>query len=114
MFDNNDDDPGPGSYILGLCILILLVLCILWFFGGLNMVVGREFAKYGEETRRQVFETSRTYQEGMAQNIDNLCLEYDRTGNVAILSSIRQRTAGYNGEFPDHLKDCVAKARKGN
>ena len=108
--DDKDEFPIGGAIAIGLVGLIFL-LSLLYFTGGLNRIVGREFSKFDEETRRQVQEESRAYQEGMAQNLDRLCLEWDRTGNAAIAQSIRHRTASYNGELPQHVQACVDLAR---
>lgn len=108
----NDENHGIGLFVWGGLLAVILGIAIFVALGGLNLIIGREFAKFGEETRRQVQEESRSYQEGMAQNLDKLCLEWERTGNDAIAQSIRHRVAGYKGELPDHLETCVAKARK--
>jgi hypothetical protein len=94
-------------------VLALMVAVIAFtFFGGWSLIVGREFGKFAEESRRQIQEESRAYNEGMAQNIDRLCLEWERTSNPAIAQAIRHRTAGYKGEFPQHVQQCVDLARK--
>lgn len=108
----DDDNFGPLLWCgIGAVLLAFTAFVAL---GGLSRIVGREFSKYDEETRRQVQEESRAYQEGMAQNLDKLCLEWERTSNPAVAQSIRHRVAGYNGELPDYIQKCVDLARKGN
>lgn len=109
-----DEEDGFGLIVWGGIAALLVGLAVFTLIGGWSMIVGREFSKYGEETRRQVQEGSRAYQEGMAQNLDKLCLEWERTGNSAVAQSIRHRAAGYNGELPDYIQQCVNLARKGN
>lgn len=105
-----DDEIKEGFSLLVILGIIFLVGSVL--VGGFYMVVGREFGKYAEETRTQIMEESRTYNEGMAQNLDKLCLEWDREGSKAIAQSIRHRSSGYKGELPPHVQQCVDAARK--
>lgn len=108
------DDDEISLYVWGGIAALLIALTVFTLIGGWSLIVGREFSKFGEETRRQVQEESRAYQEGTAQNLDKLCLEWERTGNAAVAQSIRHRSAGFKGELPDYIQQCVNLARKGN
>lgn len=88
------------------------VLGTLLLLGILFRTVGREFQKYDEETRAQVVEQSRAYNEGMAKNLDKLCVEWELTNNAAVAQSIRHRASGYKGELPPHIQNCLDAARK--
>lgn len=102
---------GAAFWLLAAFIAFVVITTL---FGGWSMIFGREAGKYKEETRRQIVEESRAYQEGMAQNLDRLCLEWDATGSAAIAQSIRHRSAGFKGELPEHIQQCVDAARKVN
>lgn len=108
----SDDEPEISDLILWGGLALVLILTVFTLLGGWGAVMGRVFGEYNEETRRIVQEESRAYQEGMAQNLDKLCLEWDRTGNPAIAQSIRHRSSGYKGELPQYVQECVDLARK--
>ena len=110
MLNDKNELTIGGVLTLAFAGLMLLVT-VIYLLNGLDRIVGREFAKFDEETRRQVQEESRAYQEGMAQNLNKLCLEWERSGNTAIARAIRHRSAGYSGELPDHVQQCVNQAR---
>lgn len=115
MFDDDEKEEIIGGISFGWIIAgFALVLTFVTFtlLGGFSRIVGREFQKFDEETRAQVMEQSRSYNEGMAQNIDALCLEWDTSGNTAIAQSIRHRSSGYKGVLPPHVQQCVDAARK--
>lgn len=89
-----------------------LVTAVVIFVGLLYL--GRALGIFGEETRRIVQEESRAYQEGMARNIDELCLEWDESGRAPddpVRYTIRHRVSGYKGELPSHVQSCVNEAR---
>lgn len=114
MSKYDEEDTGFGLVFWGTIVAVIGVLALIYLIVGTNLIVGREFSKFAEETRRQVFEESRSYQEGMAQDLDRLCLEWQTTDNAAIATSIRHRSSGFKGELPTHIQECVDKARKGN
>ena len=93
-------------------LALIAIVALITFTGWLVAIVGREFAQFDEETRRLTQEESRAYQEGMAQNLDKLCLEWETTGNDAIARAIRHRVSAYKGELPAHVQQCVDRARK--
>lgn len=102
-----DISAGALALILG---LLGLTAAILWF-----MFLGRPVAKYTEETRRQVYEESRAYQQGMAVDLDELCRQRKLTqdeGEKAILAeTIRLRAARFTGELPAHVEECIHEVR---
>lgn len=61
----------------------------------------RTFAPRREAVRRQVFEQTKSYNEGMAQELWDMEVQYDRadaTGKAALRSIILHRVAGYDIE----------------
>jgi hypothetical protein len=61
------------SLAIGACVLLVILLVgagTSWF----GLVAGRPMAKYGEETRREVFETSRAHVSGTNSAISDYCL----------------------------------------
>lgn len=107
-----DNEDNLGLWILGGIAALVAVLVVVTLFVGWGAIFGREVGKFNEESRRQIQEESRAYQGGMAQNLDKLCLEWERTGNTAVARSIRHRSADFKGELPQHVQECVDLARK--
>lgn len=99
-----------NSFIISIGGLVVF-LALVTLLGGYGAFMNRTFGVYGEETRRIIQEESRAYNEGMANNLDDLCREWQVSGNDAIAASIRQRSAGYKGELPEHVQECVDSAR---
>jgi hypothetical protein len=100
-----------GKVIAAFIGALVVGLLFITFVIGWGVLIGREAGIYNEESRRIIQNESRAFQEGMAQNLDKLCLEYDMSGNVAIAAAIRHRVAGYNGTLPEHVQDCVDNVR---
>ena len=75
----------------------------------------RVAAPYAEETRSQTYESSRTYQHGMAVDLDELCRQRSLTadeGQKAVLAdTIRLRSARFTGELPSHVQECLNEVR---
>jgi len=107
-----DDKDEWIKLFWGGVIGLILFIAIISLTVGWSAIFGRELGKFNEETRRQIQEESRAYQTGTAQNLDKLCLEWDRTGNPAIAQSIRHRSADFKSELPQHIQECVDLARK--
>lgn len=106
-----DEDEFP-MWVLGAVIAFVAVVTVVSLTVGWGAIFGRELGKFNEESRRQIQEESRAYQSGMAQNLDRLCLEWERTSNPAIAQSIRHRSADFKGDLPQHVQECVNLARK--
>lgn len=91
--------------IIGTIMLIALA------FGAFD----RFFKPFEEETRRQTFETSQTYNHGMAVDLDNFCRQYritkDANEKAILADTIRLRVARYTGELPAHIQSCVEETR---
>jgi len=82
---------------------------------GTDATLARLFGPVREETRRQTFEQSRAYREGLAQELQNMQLEYIRatpTQKDALASVILHRTAGVElNALPQDLQQFVTKLR---
>lgn len=80
-----------------------------------NMLFERRAAPYREETRKQTYDTSRTYQQGTQMNIANWCLEMRTKPEhaKAVAAMIRDAAATYSGPLSSENITCIAEA-KGN
>lgn len=99
--------------LLALVGFLLLGIGTSWF----GLVVQRPMAKYSEETRAQVYDTSRQYNQGTNRDVARYC-EQMRTadteaGKSAVAALIRSTVSTFDGVLSDDNKDCVSEA-KGN
>ncbi len=87
--------------ILGLGFAGLLgLLTLTWIIQGNNFFMYRVFGIQYENTRREIFEQSRAFNEGMAQELQRMWIDYQHTTNpdekAAIRSLVTHRVAGYD------------------
>jgi hypothetical protein len=90
--------------ILAVLAVVLLglsgLLGIAWIVQGNEFFLYKVFAPRQEAVRRQVFEQSRAFNQGMIQELENMQLEYvkqtDPGAKAAIGSIILHRASGYN------------------
>lgn len=90
--------------------ILLLGTATSWF----GLVTHRPMAKYAEETRAQVYDTSRQYQQGTNRDVARYC-EQMRTapndaGRKAVAALIRSTLSTYDGPLSDDNKDCATEA----
>lgn len=103
------------AYTLGgICLLAALLAIGLgtsWF----GLVTARPMAKYAEETRREVFETSRAHQSGVNGAIVDYCLNMrsatEPTQRKALARWIINEASTLQGSLTSEASDCLADAR---
>ncbi len=82
-------------------------------FGG--FVVYKTLAPATEQVRREVFEQSMAYNDGMAKELDAMHFEYvqaDDEHKAALASVILHRVSGYDFELlPSHIKSFITELR---
>jgi hypothetical protein len=99
------------------CLLGLLgMLCISWVVQGNDFFAYRYFAPKQEAVRRQVFEQSKAYSQGMAQEIQNMQFQYvqaDAAHKEALAAIILHRVADYDlDQLPPDTAMFVAGLRR--
>ena len=86
---------------IGLAALVTL-LAVIWIGQGNDFFMYRVFGLRYEDTRRDIFERSRAFNEGMAQELQRMWLDYERATDPGERSAIRSlvvhRVAGYDVE----------------
>ncbi len=96
------------------CLLVFLGVC--WIAQGADFFLYKWFAPKYEQVRRETFEQSKAYNQGMIQELENLCLEYgkaDPEHKAAIASVVRHRYADFDdARVPSHLQSCLANMRR--
>lgn len=99
-----------GCGALALIALLALGLATSWF----GLVTQRPMAKYSEETRKEVYDTSRQYQQGTNRDIARYCEQMRTADNPAakkaVAALIRSTLSTYDGPLSDDNKDCAAQA----
>ncbi len=91
---------------------VLLIIGIGWLAEGNDFLLFRYFAPKREAVRRDVFEQSKAYNDGMAQELRQAQLDWvrgDKDQKAAIASIVLHRTAGYpTKNLPPDLSSWVA------
>lgn len=95
---------------LAMIALLLLGWGTSWF----GLVTQRPMAKYQEETRKEVYDTSRQYQQGTNRDVARYC-EQMRTAPTpeakkATAALIRSTLSTYDGPLSADNKDCANEA----
>ena len=89
----------------GLSIVAVIVgfLGLTWLLQGNNFFMYKVFGLRYEQTRRQIFEQSRAFNQGMVQELENMRFEYIKANpeqKQALASIILHRASGYNLNDP--------------
>lgn len=63
------------NIVAGICIVVG-ILVLMWVFMGNNFFLYKVFAPMFEQTRREVFENTKSYQQGMVQDLSRIREEY--------------------------------------
>lgn len=98
---------------IGLAALVGLLM-IGWATSWFGLVTQRPMSKYQEETRAQVYDTSRQYQQGTNRDVARYCEQMrsapDASGKKAVAALIRSTLSTYDGPLSDDNKDCASEA----
>ncbi len=83
--------------------ILVLILGLTWVLQGNDFFLYKYFGPKYEQTRRQIFEQSRAFNQGMVQELQNMQFEYIKASpehKKALASIILHRAAGYNLNDP--------------
>ncbi len=102
---------------MGVTIVVLVaVLGLVWVLQGNDFFLYKVFAPKYEATRRQVFEQSKAYNQGMIQELQNMQFQYaqaDSAHKDALASIILHRAADYDeNRLPSDLRDFIQRLRR--
>lgn len=97
--------------LLGLVALIVLT----FFFQSLDFGLFRTFAPKYEQVRRDTFEQSQAYNEGMRRDLEEIRNQYLAAGDPAAKASLRatfiHRAEGYPNQLPPDLAAFYSSIR---
>ena len=92
---------------------IIVLLCFTGFVLNYTGLVSYQFfgPKY-EAARRNVFEETKSYRDGLRRDFDNLYIQYetekDPDAKAAVLSVIKHRAYGVDPDFlPDNIRNLL-------
>ncbi len=102
---------------VGLGVLVVAVLMGLgWVVTGNEFFLYRYFAPKQEAVRRQVFEQTKSYNQGMIQELQNMQFQYEQADDAhkaALASIILHRAADYDEErLPADLGQFIRQLRR--
>jgi hypothetical protein len=84
-----------GVFALGLIILLTLG----WILAGNNLAMMKVFAPATEQVRRETFENSKAYRDGVVQELRSMQRDYilldDEKKKVGLANVIRHKLAGF-------------------
>jgi Tfp pilus assembly protein PilO len=101
--------------IAAIGLLVVLALLLLgWATSWFGLVTQRPMAKYQEETRKEVYDTSRQYQQGTNRDVARYCEQMRTADNPAakkaVAALIRSTLSTYDGPLTEDNKDCAQEA----
>lgn len=102
---------------IGIGVLVLIALLGLsWVIQGNDFFMYKVFAPGYEQVRRETFEQTKSYNQGMIQELQNMQFEYVRATpeqKDALASVILRRAADFDPDkLPTDLRSFVAKLKQ--
>jgi hypothetical protein len=102
--------------VFGLVIGILVaILCLTWIVQGNNFFMYKFFGIKYENTRREIFEQSKAYNQGMIQELQNMQFEYIKAKEEqkpGLASIILHRAADYDvDKLPIDLRQFISQLK---
>ena len=94
-----------------------MLLCLIWLMQGSDFFMYKIFAPKYEAVRRETFEQTKSYNQGMVQDLAALYLEYGKSSKEhqdAIVSVVQHRFADLpEDRVPSYLQSFLEKCRNG-
>ncbi|MDO8582637.1 MAG: hypothetical protein Q7R63_01455 [bacterium] len=108
-----------GQIVVGVAAFaafIVLMLGLGWLAQGNDFFMYKFFAPKQEAVRREVFEESKAFNQGMIQELQNMQFEYMKAGEKekdALASIILHRAADYDeSKMPADLRDFIRDLKR--
>jgi hypothetical protein len=103
--------------IAGVVVLVFVALFgLTWIVPGNDFLLYRYFAPKQEAVRRQVFEQTKSYNQGMIQELQNMQFQYEQADDshkAALASIILHRAADFDEDrLPTDLRAFIASLRR--
>lgn len=92
-------------------ITVAVIIALGWILVANDFALYKAFAPKYEEARREVFEESKAYNQGMVQELQNMQFQYeqaDEEHKAALASIILHRAADYpEDKLPEDLREFI-------
>ena len=96
--------------------VVVFILGITWIAQGNNFFLYKVFAPKYEQVRRETFEQTKSYNQGMVQELQNMQFEYVKAGaehKIALAAIILHRAADYpEDSMPPDLRQFVQQLKR--
>jgi hypothetical protein len=95
--------------------IIICILAFVWLIQGNDFFMYKFFAPKYEQARRQVFEQTKSYNQGMIQELQNMQFQYvqaDSLHKLALADVILHRAADFDeNKLPADLKQFIQQLK---
>jgi len=102
--------------VVSIIVALAIGLALTFYVQGSNFFIYKVFAPKYEAVRRQTFEESKSYNQGMIQELQNMQFEYIKAKpeqKIALASIILHRSADYDmNKMPLDLREFIAQLRR--
>jgi len=103
------------KFILSIVSCLAVIFAIVWVVQGNDFFLYKVFAPQYEQVRRDTFEQSKAYNQGMIQELRSMQFQYEQAGpehKAALASIILHRMADYDvNKLPPDLYQFVNSLR---
>jgi len=114
-----DDSIPWGKMIVWFFVILVVMMAIGWIAMGNDFFMYKFFAPKQEAVRRQVFEQTRSFNQGMVQELQNMQFDYvkttDKNAKEGLASIILHRASGFNLNdpiVPADLRSFIEKLKQ--
>jgi len=104
------------KYFFAIISFLLSIVLLSWFFQGNDFFMYKLFAPKYEQVRRETFEQTKSYNQGMIQEIQNMQFDYikaEPSQKLALASIILHRSADFPiDNMPLDLRNFINELRQ--
>lgn len=104
-----------AKFVFGSLLVLVLIVGSAFFFQGLDLSLFGFFAPKYEQVRRNTFEQSQSYNEGMRRDLESIRDQYltttDPTAKAALRATFIHRAEGYPNQLPADLQSFYDSLR---
>ena len=116
---NGQEGARGVSRVVGIAILVMVGLCAAgWLVQGNDFFLYKVFAPKQEQVRRETFEQSKAFNQGMIQELQNMQFQYvqaDAGHKAALADIILHRAADFDlnqPQVPADLRSFIEQLRR--
>lgn len=103
------------TWVAGIALALAVLLGITWAVQGNDFFLYKTFAPMYEQVRRETFEQSKAYNQGMVQELQNMQFEYEKASpesQPALRKIILHRAADYDeARLPVDLRTFIQRLK---